>query len=79
VGRVVPGRGDGEASTSPAGRVGTPREVGWAVTFLASPYASYITGSTLTVDGANWQRRHMLQPPFALIRDQLGKEPFEPS
>ena len=60
----------------PAGRVGLPRELGWAATFLASPYASYVSGATLVVDGANWQRRTMTQPEFTSIRDQLGKEPF---
>lgn len=69
--RAVPGRGRDEDTTVPAGRVGHPRELGWAATFLASDYASYITGATLTVDGANWQRRHMLQPPFTPIREQL--------
>jgi NAD(P)-dependent dehydrogenase (short-subunit alcohol dehydrogenase family) len=75
--RNVPGRGGAEGSTIPAGRVGLPREFGWAATFLASPYASYVTGATLVVDGANWQRRTMMQPEFTPIRDQLGKEPFE--
>jgi NAD(P)-dependent dehydrogenase (short-subunit alcohol dehydrogenase family) len=75
--RNVPGRGGKEGTTIPAGRVGTPREFGWAATFLASPYASYITGATLVVDGANWQRRAMMQPEFTPIREQLGREPFE--
>jgi len=74
--RNVPGRGGKEGATIPAGRVGTPREFGWAATFLASPYASYITGATLVVDGANWQRRAMMQPEFTPIREQLGREPF---
>jgi NAD(P)-dependent dehydrogenase (short-subunit alcohol dehydrogenase family) len=75
--KAVPGRGGAEGATIPAGRVGHPREFGWAATFLASPYASYITGATLVVDGANWQRRSMMQPEFTSIRDQLGREPFE--
>jgi 3-oxoacyl-[acyl-carrier protein] reductase len=35
----------------PLGRVGEPEEVGWAVRFLASPEAGYITGQTLVIDG----------------------------
>ena len=75
--RSVPGRRERDAGSVPAGRVGHPRELGWAATFLASPYASYISGHTLVVDGANWQRRAMLQPAFVPIREQLGKGPFE--
>ena len=62
----------------PALRVGQPRELGWAATFLASPYARFISGHTLVVDGANWQRRSMTNPPVVTIRDQMGKGPFEP-
>lgn len=69
--RAVPGRGDGEDARSPALRVGAPRELGWAATFLASPWASYVTGHVMVVDGANWQRRAMTQPPFTPIREQL--------
>ncbi|MFP4105585.1 MAG: SDR family NAD(P)-dependent oxidoreductase [Phycisphaerae bacterium] len=35
----------------PAGRHGTGEEIGWAVAFLASDIAAYITAQTLTVDG----------------------------
>jgi hypothetical protein len=35
-----------------------------------------VSGHTLVVDGASWQRRAMLQPEFVPIRDQLGKGPF---
>jgi 3-oxoacyl-[acyl-carrier protein] reductase len=36
----------------PAGRLGDPEEVAYAVVMLASPKASWITGATLPVDGA---------------------------
>ena len=75
--KAVPGRGGAESGTIPAGRVGTTREFGWAATFLASPFASYITGATLVVDGANWQRRTLMQPEFTPIREQLGRDAFE--
>ncbi len=62
----------------PALRVGRPRELGWAATFLASPYARFISGHTLVVDGANWQRRTLTNPPVVTVRDQMGKGPFAP-
>ena len=39
------------AATVPLGRLDTPRDVGDACLFLASPLASYVTGHTLIVDG----------------------------
>ena len=62
----------------PAMRVGRLRELGWAATFLASPYARFISGHTLVVDGANWQRRSLTNPPVVPVRDQLGLGPFTP-
>ena len=38
---------------NPLGRIGTPQEVAWAVLFLASDEASFITGSELVVDGGH--------------------------
>ncbi|HEX4545558.1 MAG TPA: SDR family oxidoreductase [Candidatus Acidoferrum sp.] len=35
----------------PAGRIGTPREFAAVVTFLASERASYVTGTSIAVDG----------------------------
>ncbi|MCJ7503539.1 MAG: SDR family oxidoreductase, partial [Acidobacteriia bacterium] len=35
----------------PLGRIGTPEEVGQAALYLASDAASWITGSTLLMDG----------------------------
>jgi hypothetical protein len=58
-------------------RVGELQELGWAATFLASPYARFISGCTLVVDGANWQRRSLTNPPVETVRDQMGRGPFE--
>jgi NAD(P)-dependent dehydrogenase (short-subunit alcohol dehydrogenase family) len=76
--RSVPERRKNDGARCPARRVGHPRELGWAATFLASPFASYVSGHTLVVDGANWQRRALLMPEFTPIREQLGRGPFEP-
>jgi NAD(P)-dependent dehydrogenase (short-subunit alcohol dehydrogenase family) len=54
----------------PAGRAGRLQELGWAAVFLCSPYASYITGHTLVVDGANWLRhRASSAPDFVPVRE----------
>ncbi|MFI7357115.1 SDR family oxidoreductase [Streptomyces avidinii] len=67
---------DAKDARQPALRVGAPRELGWAATFLASPYARFITGHTLVVDGANWQRRSVVNPEVVPVRTQLGRGPF---
>jgi NAD(P)-dependent dehydrogenase (short-subunit alcohol dehydrogenase family) len=61
----------------PALRVGRLRELGWAATFLASPYARFVAGHTLVVDGANWQRRALTNPPVVTVREQMGRGPFD--
>ncbi len=61
----------------PALRTGERRELGWAATFLASPDARFISGHTLVVDGANWHRRSLVNPPVVTVRDQMGRGPFD--
>ena len=63
----------------PAMRVGRRQELGWAATFLASPYGRFISGHTLVVDGANWQRRTLTNPPVTTVREQMGRRPFSES
>ena len=72
----TPERGTAEDRRQPAYRVGRPHELGWAATFLCSPYAAFVNGHTMVVDGANWQRRAMLNPEVVPVRDQMGKGPF---
>ncbi len=40
-----------QVAAIPAGRMGDPKELGDLVAFLASDRASYITGTTLQIDG----------------------------
>jgi NAD(P)-dependent dehydrogenase (short-subunit alcohol dehydrogenase family) len=39
-------------STEPVGRIGQPSEIGQAVAWLVSDYASFVTGCAMPVDGA---------------------------
>lgn len=52
------------------GRWGRPEEVANTLLFLASDQASYITGTTLTVDGG-WSRQHL---PLGLKRRHYGTD-----
>lgn len=55
--RIIDTAGSREAAEAaaregvPAGRLGTPEEMGAAIAFLCSAQAAYITGTTLLVDG----------------------------
>ena len=60
-----------DARRVPAARVGRPHELGWAATYLCSPYAAYLTGHTLVLDGANWLRRGLRMPEFVPVAEQL--------
>jgi NAD(P)-dependent dehydrogenase (short-subunit alcohol dehydrogenase family) len=62
-----------DARRSPAGRLGRLHELGWAVAWLCSPYAAFVTGHTLVVDGANWLRRDFVMPEFTPVGDQLAQ------
>jgi 3-oxoacyl-[acyl-carrier protein] reductase len=53
---AYPGLEDHLISGVPLGRLGDPEtDIGSAVAFLAGPTASYITGTTLTIDGGSVQ------------------------
>lgn len=48
----------------PAGRALREQELGWISAFLCSRFASYMTGSSLVIDGGDWLRRDVLKPSF---------------
>ena len=50
--REAPEAYEAAVARNPMGRLGTPEEVANAVVFLASPAASYISGTNVIVDGA---------------------------
>lgn len=47
---------DNLAHSIPAGRLGRPDDIAWAIAYLASPAGDFYSGSVLTIDGArdNW-------------------------
>ena len=67
-----PGGDDVDSRRSPALRLGRLHELGWAAVWLCSPYASFVTGHTLVVDGGNWLRRHFVMPEFVPVREQIA-------
>ena len=69
---------DDGASTVPAGRVGSPHELGYAAVWMCSPFASYLTGHTMVLDGANWLRRGLALPEFEPVEDQLRQLRADP-
>jgi 3-oxoacyl-[acyl-carrier protein] reductase len=48
--------GDAVRAQSPLGRVARPEEVAYAVLFLASPGAEFVTGAIIDVNGASYLR-----------------------
>jgi NAD(P)-dependent dehydrogenase (short-subunit alcohol dehydrogenase family) len=50
------------AATVPLGRLATPEEVAAWGAALCSPYAAYITGETLTIDGGHWLEQESYLP-----------------
>jgi hypothetical protein len=53
----------------PLRRFGTPEEMAWWAAALCSPYASYITGENLVIDGGHW----LEQESYMLALGQSGR------
>jgi len=53
---------DRVAATVPLGRIGTPEEVAWWATALCSPFAGWITGENLVIDGGHWLEQESYLP-----------------
>ncbi|MFG3620424.1 SDR family oxidoreductase [Nocardia sp. NPDC047654] len=49
----------------PALRLGQARELGWMVSYLCSPFAAYVTGTCVTIDGGDSLRRNLLEPRYS--------------
>lgn len=60
------------ATRIPAGRVGELHEIGWTATWMCSPFAAYLSGHTLVLDGANWLRRGLKMPVFVPVHEQIA-------
>jgi NAD(P)-dependent dehydrogenase (short-subunit alcohol dehydrogenase family) len=58
--------------TVPIGRAGDARELAWAVAYLLSDYAGFVTGEVLTIDGGGWLRRGPKQERFETIEEQIA-------
>ena len=63
---------DGVDATTVAGRVGAPHEFAWLVAYLCSPFAAYLTGQTICMDGGQGLPGRIDSPPFTPIRDQIA-------
>lgn len=59
----------------PLGRIGDAREVAWAIAFLAGDEASYVTGTTLVVDGGQLAINGEPLPPAATRSESSPRRP----
>jgi citronellol/citronellal dehydrogenase len=66
------------AKTIPAGRFGTEAETAAGIVFLLSPAASFISGTTLRIDGARPQARagYPMRAPDAAVQARDAVKPF---
>ena len=53
-----------------ANRAGRVHELGWISAYLCSPYAAYITGQILFIDGGEHLRRSVRMPAYVPPRQR---------
>lgn len=58
------------AATTPAGRCGEMHELGWLAAYICSPYASFVTGLNMVIDGAEWLRKGLLPDDYVAPRER---------
>ncbi len=56
------------AVTVPAGRLCEPHEVAWVAAYMCSPFAAYLSGAIMSIDGASWERPGRSPNAFQPIR-----------
>jgi NAD(P)-dependent dehydrogenase (short-subunit alcohol dehydrogenase family) len=64
----IEGPNEGDSIIPPAGRSLRSQELGWAAAFLASDYASYVTGLNLMIDGGEWLGHAAQALPYVPLR-----------
>ncbi len=62
---------EAEGRRIPALRTGRLRELGWAAVWLCSPYAGFVTGHTLVIDGGERLNHGIRKPEFIPVRDRI--------
>lgn len=58
---------EAEWTRIPALRTGRTQELAWAAVYMCSPFASFLTGDVLTIDGGERLRRSVRSPEVLLI------------
>jgi NAD(P)-dependent dehydrogenase (short-subunit alcohol dehydrogenase family) len=56
----------------PGRRFGKVEEIGWAATYLCSPFAAYVTGEIFVIDGGYSLNRWVGQPEYVTVHNQLA-------
>lgn len=59
--------------TTPIGRIATADDLVAMALYLCSPYAAYVTGTTIAVDGGEGLRHTLGGPPFRAPREELPR------